>query len=516
MDIKPLIGMLGVLVTAMASEFNDQVTTIAIADVRGGLEIGIDTGTWVSSLYDSAQIVGMATSPWLLLTFTLRRFALFVVALCCVSSVLVPFSPNIAAIYAFRLLQGYAGGLAIPLLLTSALRVLTPDIKLYGLAVYALTATFTPALAATLAALWTELVGWRFVFFQAIPFCASAAVCIWYGLPQDEPKYERFRALDWRGLLLLIVGFGALSTMLYQGNRLDWFNSDLICVLALVSGVAIPLLLLNEWFHPLPLLKLQLLGRRNLAYGGLALFTFLLIGSSGSTIPLQFLTEVQGFRPIQSYQVTLLIACSQLAMLPLLALLLDRPGVDSRLVSFAGLALIIGACVGSSFLTVYWERDQFYLWQAMQAVGQPMVVMPLLLMSTNALRDPADAPFASALINTPRAIAEVTGAWLLDLITRWRGGLHSSRIVDQVGQDRWRTIQAAPILPQHPPPLLPDGRQSAPGSLAAFDEAVRQQVTVLTLSDAYLVMAALAVFLMLVLLTLPVRTFPPRIEMARH
>ena len=63
--------------------------------------------------------------------------------------------------------------------------------------------------------------------------------------------------LDWRGVLLLVIGAGALSTMLYQGDRLDWFNSRLICVLALVSALAIPLLLANEWFHPLPLLKLQ-------------------------------------------------------------------------------------------------------------------------------------------------------------------------------------------------------------------------------------------------------------------
>ena len=60
-------------------------------------------------------------------------------------------------------------------------------------------------------------------------------------------------------MLLLVIGSGALSTMLYQGDRLDWFNSRLICVLALTSAFAIPLLLVNEWFHPLPLLKLQML-----------------------------------------------------------------------------------------------------------------------------------------------------------------------------------------------------------------------------------------------------------------
>jgi MFS transporter, DHA2 family, multidrug resistance protein len=157
-DIKPLFGLAGVLIAAMASEFNDQVTAIALIDVRGALGIGHDSGTWIESLYVWAEIVGMAISPWLAMTFTLRRWTLFAIALCGASDILIPFSPNVEAIYALRLLQGLAGGLIIPLLMTTAFRVLTPSIRLYGLAVYALTATFTPALAATVAALWTDMV----------------------------------------------------------------------------------------------------------------------------------------------------------------------------------------------------------------------------------------------------------------------------------------------------------------------------------------------------------------------
>src|ERR1700716_3321752 len=158
----------------MTSEFNDQVTAIALTDVRGALGISHDSGTWIESLYVSAEIVGMAISPWMLVTFTLRRWTLFAIALCGVSSTLIPFSPNIEAIYALRLLQGLAGGMIIPLLMATAFRVLTPDIRLYGLAVYSLTATFTPALASTVAAFWTDVVGWRFVFLQMIPLCTLA------------------------------------------------------------------------------------------------------------------------------------------------------------------------------------------------------------------------------------------------------------------------------------------------------------------------------------------------------
>src|ERR1700735_1875778 len=500
----------------MASEFNDQVTAIALIDARGALGIGHDSGTWIQSLYVWAEIVGMAISPWLAITFTLRRWTLFAIEICGASGVLIPFCPNVEAIYALRLLQGLAGGLIIPLLMTTALRVLTPNIRLYGLAVYALAATLTPALAAPVAAFWTDVVDWRFVFLQSIPLCALAVVLVWYCLPQDRPGYQRFRILDWRGVLLLMIGAGALSTMFYQGDRLDWFNSRLICVLALVSAISIPLLLINEWFHPLPLLKLQMLGRRNIAYGVLALFIFLVIGQSGSTVPLRYLQEVQGYRPLQSNLITLEIAALQLVMLPAMALLLDHKRVDSRVVSMVGLGLILASCIGSSFLTIYWNRDQFYLWQLLQGIGQPMVIMPLLMMTTNAVAGPPEGPFASALINTLRAVSEATSAWFLALIGRWRNALHSDRIIDQVGQDRWRVIQSNGVLPPYPPPLMPDGQPRAPNSLEAFGHAVQQQVTILSASDTFLILGALTVFMMVVVMTLPIRTMPPRIHSAKQ
>jgi MFS transporter, DHA2 family, multidrug resistance protein len=515
-DIKPLFGLGGVLIAAMTSEFNDQVTAIALIDVRGALGISHDSATWIESLYVWAEIVGMAISPWLAMTFTLRRWTLFAIALCGASGVLIPFSPNVEAIYALRLLQGLAGGLIIPLLMTTAFRVLTPGIRLYGLAVYALTATFTPALAATVTALWTDIVDWRIVFLQAVPLCSLAGVLVWYCLHQDQPKYERFQMLDWRGALLLVIGTGALSTMLYQGDRLDWFNSRLICILALVSALAIPLLLVNEWFHPLPLLKLQMLGRRNIAYGALGLFLFLIVSQSGSTVPLRYLQEVQGYRPLQSNLITLEIAALQLLMLPAMALLLDYKQVDSRVVSLVGLGFILVSCIGSSSLTIYWNRDQFYLWQLLQAIGQPMVIMPLLMMTTNAVAGPSEGPFASALINTLRAVAEATSAWFLELTGRWRNALHSDRIIDEVGQDRWRVIQSNGVLPQYPPPLMSDGQPRVPNSLGAFGHAVEQQVTILSASDTFLVLGALTVSMMVLVITLPIRTMPPRIHFAKQ
>ena len=486
-----MLGLIGILLTVVGSEFNDQVATVALADIRGGLAISNDPGTWFESLYISAEILGAGVSPWFLLTLSLRRWALLVAALAGIAGALIPFSPNEQALYALRIIEGVGGGAAFPLLLTAALRVLTSVTRLYGLALYSLTSTLTPALGAPLAALWTDLVGWRFVFWEGIPVFTMGAALILAGIPREPAQLDRFRKIDWRGMLMLVVVFGPFSTLLYQGDRLDWFNSPLICVLALISFVGLPLFLINEWFHELPLFKLQMLGRPNLLFGFIELFLFLIISQSSSTVPIQFLTQVQGFRPEQFAPLTGLVAGIQIVMLPLMAWVLDHEQVDVRAVNLIGLMLVISACVGASFATADWYPEQFYVWQAVQAIGQPMVIMSLLMMSTNTIGNPEEGPFASALINVPRMVAEAAGAWLLNLIMRWRGGLHYNRIVDQLGLDNVRLGSRAGAL-------------------------VQQQATVLTLSDTYLVLGSLPLFAAVLLLLITRRTPPPRILLAGH
>jgi DHA2 family multidrug resistance protein len=495
-DKKPLIGLVGVIVATMSAELNGLVFGIALPDIRGDNGLDSVAGAWLTSLYTTGEIIGMAVATWWAITLSLRRFTLLVIALACATSLAMALAGDVGLLLPLRFVQGLASGLTIPLLMTTALRVLPPPIRLYGLAAYASTATFFPYLSATIAAFWTEGAGWKFILYETAPLAAVSAVLVWYGLPQDVPQHQRIRTFDLRGALLLIMGCGALSTLLMQGERLDWFHSKLIAVLALVSVVAIPLFLLNEWFKDVPFLKLQLLGRRNFAYGAICLFLFLIIGLSASETPLAFLQDTQGYRPLQANIITLQIAALQLFMLPAMALVLNVAWVDARWVSLVGLSLILAACLGDSQLSAVWSRDQFYLWQALQAVGQPMVVVPLLMISTNAV-EPSEGPFAAAMINVPRALAEAVGAGLLTLIGRFRGNHHMSRLADRLGEAGVNAVGSA---------------HRTPADLAA---SVGQQARVLTFGDAFLILAVLAVVLIAIVLVLPVHSPPPRLALAK-
>jgi uncharacterized membrane protein YqiK len=78
-------------------------------------------------------------------------------------------------------------------------------------------------------------------------------------------------------------------------------------------------------------LNLQMLGRRNLAYGVIALALFLTISLMSSTIPQEFLADIQDYRPLQEQGIDLLLSLAQLGLLPAAAFLLDHKWVDARI-----------------------------------------------------------------------------------------------------------------------------------------------------------------------------------------
>lgn len=486
------IGLTGVLIAALTSGINDRVTEIALVDVLGVLGLGHDEGTWISSAYSAAEVSAMLISPWLAVTFSIRRFAICVTLAFALLGMLCPFAPNQESLITLRILQGLAGGALPPLLMTVALRFLPWHVKLYGLSAYALTATFGPNLAMSLAALWTENTDWRLVFWQIVPACLIGAALIAYGLPQDPLRLERFKQLDWRGVLLGCGGISMLVIALTQGERLDWLNSPLIIVLLMGAIICLPLFLLNEWYHPLPLFKLQLLARHNFSYGITTLALFLIVAMAGSAIPALYLTEVQGYRPLQIMPIALSIALPQLLLAPLVATVINRNWVDSRYVIASGLVLLTIACLGASQITSEWIRDDFYWLQALHTFGQPMVVVPLLMTATGVIQ-PQEGPFASSMVNTVRGLFSVIAASLLENFLSAREHFHSNVLLDHLGTQHQRLE-----------PLF-SAEQST--NLAG---RVREQAFVLSFSDAFLALMAVILVLAIVLVTLPKRAYPPQ------
>jgi DHA2 family multidrug resistance protein len=490
---RVVIGLLGMLLTSLAAGLNEHVTEVAMMDVRGALSIGHDEGTWLTALFEATNVAAMAFAPWCAVTLSLRRFTIGAALMFALLGLLCPFAPNVETLAVLRALQGLAGGCLPPMLMTAALRYLPPNIKLYGLASYALTATFGPNLGTPLAAFWTEYVNWRMVFWQVVPLCLVSTAAIAYGLPQDPQRLERFRSFNWVGLL---TGFPAISMLvigLYQGDRLDWLNSPLICVMLGGGGLLFCLFLLNEWSHPLPFFKLRMLAQRNFTHSLITLAGVLVVLLGVAVIPSDYLIEVRGYRPLQIAPLALVVALPQLIALPVTAAILNIERVDCRWVLGLGLTLVAASCALGSFMTSDWVRENFYLLQALLTIGEPMAVIPLLMQVTTNL-PPTEGPFASAMFNMVKGFAAAVGTGLVTGLGTAREHYHSVMLVDRLGSE----------------PLTASQAGDRTGTFADLAGRIHEQAVVLMSADLYLVMAAITTALVLLIPIVPVRVRPPR------
>jgi MFS transporter, DHA2 family, multidrug resistance protein len=261
------------------------------------------------------------------------------------------------------------------------------------------------------------------------------------------------------------------------------------------------LFLVNEWFHPLPFIKIQLLARMNLTHALITLGGVLLIFVAVASVPAAYLAEVKGYRPLQSVPLSLCVALPQLLALPLVAALCNIRAIDCRWILATGLGLIVLTCGVGSYLTSDWVRDDFYVLQIIQIFAQPMAVIPLLMLATNGMA-PAEGPFASAWFNTIKGLASVVGAGVTEGFFAMREHFHSNVLVDQLG-NRPNALAMAN-----------DGFARATGLshhafLLLLDERMREQAMVLASADVFRLMALVAVALIVLIPLIAPRVYPP-------
>lgn len=482
------LGLFGVFLAVMASGVGENASKFALADIQGGMLLSQDAGSWLTTCYVTGFVIGSGFTPCFWPTFSLRRVALVMSAIYLTGGLITPWlAGHYPALLAVRSLQGFAGGALPPMLMTVVLRFMPPLIKVLGLGAYGWVSAWSATLGATAAAFAFHW-GWSGYFYWNLPLMAIAAVCIGYGLPQDPLRLERLRQFNWRGLLLGGTALGMLTTGISQGERLDWLNSSLIYVLLLGGIGFLMLFLINEWFHPLPFFNLQLLKKRNLSFSLITLGGVLIIMVSLVNITSGYLSAIQGYRQEQTSDMMLWVALPQLITLPIITVICNTPRVDCRWVLAISLLLMATACLLASQLTPEWNGDSFHTIALLQAIAQPMAIIPLLMQATGGLL-PTDGPFAAAWFNAVKGFSATAASGAIALLSRQRGDFHADVITDGFGSTYRDTSAAA-------------GEQ--------LSQIASRQGHVLASADLYMLVAGLALLLTALILFMPTRIYPPR------
>jgi MFS transporter, DHA2 family, multidrug resistance protein len=493
------LAVIGATLGAFMAVLNIQIVNASLADIQGAIGAGIDDGGWISTSYLIAEIVVIPLSGWLAQVFSIRVYLLTNAILFLAFSAACALAQDLPQMIALRALQGFTGGVLIPMAFTLIITLLPKAKQPVGLALFALSATFAPAIGPTIGGYLTENWGWQYIFYVNLAPGALMIGMLWVSLEAKPMQLKLLREGDWPGVITMAIGLGALQTALEEGNKDDWFGSPFIVRLSIIAVMALGLFLWVELSSKKPLLNLRLLARRDFGFGSLANF-LLGIALYGSVfiMPL-YLSRIQGYNAEQIGLVLAWTGLPQLVLIPLVPRLMKR--FDPRLLISVGFALFAASNFMNIYMTTDYGSDQLFWPNVIRAAGQALAFAPLSAVATASI-EAENAGSASALFNMMRNLGGAIGIAVLQTFLSKREQYHSNMVTQSVSMLEQATRTRIQALTQyfvnHGVLDLADASHRA---VVAIGQIVQKQAFVLAFSDTfYLLGVTLILALMATLL----------------
>ncbi len=462
---------------------NIQVVNTSLPNIQGGIGTGLDNGGWISTAYLIGEIIVIPLSGWLSQVFSLRRYLIGSAMLFLFFSAACGLVSNFPEMVVLRALQGFAGGVLIPLSLTCVVTLLPERTRSIGFAVFALTATMAPAIGPTIGGLITDVYGWRYIFFLNLIPGAIMLPALFWGLEASPMQLNKFAEGDWFGVITVAIGLGALQTVLEEGNKDDWFGSRLILNLSIISAISLTAFLIIELRGKNPLVNLGLFKRRNFALASVSnVMVGFVLYAAVYLIPV-YLSQSHGYSARQAGAVMAWIGLPQLLIIPFLPYFMKH--FDSRYILTLG-CLIFGF---SSFLNVNLGPNdsgpQLLIPDLVRAVGQALILTPISQIATSGI--PAkDTSSASSLFNMMRNLGGAIGIAVLQTFITNREKFHSAIMTPQVSmlqpETRERLSMLQGYFERHG---MPDPAAAQHQAVIAIGHTIQAQAYYLAYGDAF-------------------------------
>jgi EmrB/QacA subfamily drug resistance transporter len=490
--IDRALGRLAAVVVlgTIMSILDTTIVNVAIETLGRDLHASLTSIQWVSTGYLLALATVVPLTGWTMERFGAKRAWMTSVVLFLAGSTLCGLAWSTGSLIAFRVLQGFGGGMIMPIGQAILAQAAGPQRMGRIMSVIGVPTLLGPILGPVIGGLIVDNLSWRWIFFVNLPVGALALALAWRILPAREVGTARPR-LDLVGLLLLSPGLVALVYGLSQVGAKGTFDAATVLV---GLGAGAVLLVAFCWHaaraKAAALLDLRLFADRAFAAAsgttfvfGAALFGAMLI------LPLYY----QVVRGESALTAGLLLAPQGIGAamaMPIAGRITDRVGAG-RIVP-GGLVLALLGTLTYTQLTA----DTSYVLLAVslwvRGIGLGMTMMPAMAAAYQTLSRAA-VPRATSAINIIRTVGGSFGTATLTVILERRiaanipgatgslgalprgGAAATARVAEPLahafGQTFWWALGLtalafipAAFLPRHAP------GEVAPAAAPALDE----------------------------------------------
>jgi MFS transporter, DHA2 family, multidrug resistance protein len=475
------------------------IANVALRHIAGSLAVGIDESTYVITSYLVANAIVLSISGWLSTVIGRKRFYMICVATFTVSSLLCGFAWNLQALVLFRILQGLGGGG----MATSEQAILAdsfpPHKRGQAFAIYGIAVVVAPVIGPTLGGWITDTYTWHWVFLINVPMGVLSLFLV--GTLVKEPsgaEEEREKLLskglrvDYVGFLLVAIGLGSLEYVLDEGQRSDWFGSNMIVFFALLSAVSLLALIPWELTREDPIVDLRLLGRRQFAACFLVMLaTGAVLISTTQLLPQLLQTELN----YTALLAGLALSPGGIATLVLMPVVGRLTGiVQPKYLIMLGAAIVAFSMWHLTGLT----GDITYGYAAMSriflALGLPFLFLPVTTASYDGV-PPEKTNQASALINVARNIGGSMGVALAQTVLAQRQQFHQSRLIEHAAPSDLGYQQTIETMTRFFQAQGSSASDAASQAVAWVGRILQQQVDLLAYIDVFWTLAVVAVLM---------------------
>jgi EmrB/QacA subfamily drug resistance transporter len=268
--------LVALVVGGVAAILDSTMVTLAINTLVAGLDSTPGRIQWVITGFMLAMAVTIPVTGWAERRWGGKRVWMMALTLFVLASVLCAVSWNDTSLIGFRLLQGVAAGLLIPLMQTLAVRAAGGRVTSRLVAAFSLPVALGPILGPVIGGLILSWLSWRWLFLVNVPLIAAGLLLAWRFLPTDrsEPSARHVR-LDWIGLVLITPSLAAILYGLSQLSA-DGGIGHAGVLGPLLAGIVLLAAFVGWASRPgdrQPIVDIRLLRKRSLGTASAVLFT---------------------------------------------------------------------------------------------------------------------------------------------------------------------------------------------------------------------------------------------------
>ena len=441
----------GLITAAVMEVLDTTIVNVALPQMAGNLGATREEVAWVSTSYILANVVVLPMTAFFTSVLGRKRYLTLSILVFIAASIACGLSRSLTSLVAWRLVQG-AGGAALLSTAQATLRQIFPK-REQGLvqAIFLLGVIVAPTLGPTLGGYITDNASWHWCFFINLPIGLVSAFLVMTFL-HDPPGRAPYRGqVDWLGITLLIIGVGSLQYVLEEGNQKDWFSSQLIINLSIISAIAIAIL---TWWqlssrNKAPVIQLHVLKNRDLG-ASILLFVVLGFGLYGGVVIFPLFTQtILGFSPTQTGLAMMPggIATAMSALICGRLLTGNRPLADARVLILLGMGGMVYAMWTLAHLSTFAGEADARNALILRGMALGLLFTPINNVAFGSLKA-SEAQQASGLINLARQLGgsfgiAVLGAYLTRHIAYHRADLANNMFAtNPLFQERYHAIVA--------------------------------------------------------------------------